>query len=572
MQAAMPPTIGPYALLREIGTGGMGQVYLAQHQQIGSRVAIKVLNEECARNREAVERFFAEAKVVNVIAHENIVTVHDFGHLPNGQPYIIMEYLEGQSLAAILAAQPGPTRNVGGMVRVIADVLSGLSAAHAKHIIHRDLKPDNVFITKSGRVKLLDFGIAKLSPDISLARTQTGSMLGTPAYMSPEQTLGRMVDARSDLYAVGVMLFECLAGVRPFVANSLFELLRMHVEAPIPSLVQWQGLVPAALANVVATAMAKRPDERFATADEMIAALQSATAALAPSFWQPVIPAGGTPSVQTASWGAGPTVPDAPKSTGVVRPRAVVWMGALIALAALAVALVFVARSQSALRVDAGPGRATPTAAVATPDASISTPVHADRGSAAAMIQVEAPSAPSGSDSAAAASSVAASSAAASSVASSVATSALNLRELTAQSRARARRFAADTYLVRIDAEALDPRRALSGEAAQLEFKYVSRGARAAAAQLRAGERVACEFIAQYARNGWSERTFVQCEATEIPAPSCSLAQVYERALALGLPASSTVDMSYYQLAAPRPRWFVTASRKDSVIVEDQCQ
>lgn len=108
--------------------------------------------------------FFAEAKVVNVIAHENIVTVHDFGHLPIGQPYIIMEYLEGQSLAAILAAQPGPTRNVGGMVRVIADVLSGLSAAHAKHIIHRDLKPDNVFITKSGRVKLLDFGIAKLCP------------------------------------------------------------------------------------------------------------------------------------------------------------------------------------------------------------------------------------------------------------------------------------------------------------------------------------------------------------------------------------------------------------------------
>src|SRR5712672_437390 len=193
--------IGAYRVARLLGIGGMGRVYKGVQPTIGSRVAIKVLSRECSDRRDLVERFFAEAKAVNLI---------DLAMLADGRPYIIMEYLDGAPLATLIevAVQHGPALPLGGIARLTAEVLDALGAAHAKGIIHRDLKPDNVFVAPSGRPKILDFGIAKLS-DVSNTSTRTGSLLGTPHYMSPEQAAGRVVDHRADIYAIGVILFEC---------------------------------------------------------------------------------------------------------------------------------------------------------------------------------------------------------------------------------------------------------------------------------------------------------------------------------------------------------------------------
>src|SRR6185503_20147330 len=158
-----------------------------------------------------VDRFFAEAKAVNLIRHENIVNVLDLATLPDGRPYIIMEYLDGAPLASIIeyAVQQRAPLPLGGLARLAAEVLDALAAAHAKGVVHRDLKPDNIFVTPAGHAKVLDFGIAKLQPELGGSATHTGSLLGTPHYMSPEQAASRPVDQRTDLYAMGVILFEC---------------------------------------------------------------------------------------------------------------------------------------------------------------------------------------------------------------------------------------------------------------------------------------------------------------------------------------------------------------------------
>ncbi|HEY4242235.1 MAG TPA: protein kinase [Kofleriaceae bacterium] len=309
-------TIGAYRVSRLLGIGGMGRVYKGVHPTIGSRVAIKVLSRECSDRRDLVERFFAEAKAVNLIRHESIVNVLDLATLPDGRPYIIMEYLDGAPLASIIEA--GATRGplpLGGIARLAAEVLDALGAAHAKGIVHRDLKPDNIFVAPSGRPKVLDFGIAKLS-DTSHSATRTGSLLGTPHYMSPEQAAGRPVDHRADIYAMGVILFECSTGQKPFLAESLFDLLRKHVEAPPPSPRAMRPDMPPELEHVILTALAKAPEHRFGSAQAMSMALQHATAQLPQSSWQPL-----TPTVTTATgaqaWSPTPPAswtPQAPQS------------------------------------------------------------------------------------------------------------------------------------------------------------------------------------------------------------------------------------------------------------------
>ena len=299
-------TVGAYRVARLLGIGGMGRVYKGAHPTIGSRVAIKVLSRECSDRRDLVERFFAEAKAVNVIRHESIVNVLDLATLPDGRPYIIMEYLDGAPLAALieLAIQHGPPLPLGGIARLTAEVLDALGAAHAKGIVHRDLKPDNVFVAPSGRPKILDFGIAKLS-DVSGTSTRTGSLLGTPHYMSPEQAAGRPVDHRADLYAIGVILFECATGRKPFQAEALFDLLRMHVEAPPPSPRALRPDMPPELEHVILTALAKPPDQRFASAMAMSMALQHATAQLPPDQWRPLTPPATRPP-GSSSWAPTP--------------------------------------------------------------------------------------------------------------------------------------------------------------------------------------------------------------------------------------------------------------------------
>jgi serine/threonine-protein kinase len=257
-------TVGVYRVAKLMGVGGMGRVYKGVHPQIGSRVAIKVLSRECADREDLVERFFSEARAVNLIRHESIVNVLDLATLPDGRPYIIMEYLDGAPLAD-LVGKLGPLP-LGGLARLTAEVLDALAAAHAKGIVHRDLKPDNIYVTPAGRPKVLDFGIAKLRPELGGSATQTGSLLGTPHYMSPEQALGKPVDLRTDVYAIGVILFECATGRRPFLGESLFDLLRKQVDEAPPSPRQFRPDMPPAMEQVILYALNKDPAQRFGSA------------------------------------------------------------------------------------------------------------------------------------------------------------------------------------------------------------------------------------------------------------------------------------------------------------------
>jgi len=279
--------VGRYRLARLVGEGGMGRVYLAVQPAIGSRVAVKILSDQCARNPELLERFFAEARAVNLIRHERIVSVIDLAQLPDGRPFIIMEFVEGQTLASIAAAGPVP---LGGLIQVMAEVLSALAAAHAIGIVHRDLKPDNVLVTAEGHAKVLDFGIAKLAPELRQQlspRTGTGALLGTPQYMAPEQISGSGgVEPRSDLYAAGVVLYELATGRQPFVGETLFDLMRAHLEQPPRPPRSIRPEIPAALEQVILTALAKPPDGRFPSAVAMAHALNLAGAALPADQWR----------------------------------------------------------------------------------------------------------------------------------------------------------------------------------------------------------------------------------------------------------------------------------------------
>ncbi|NVB82699.1 MAG: protein kinase [Kofleriaceae bacterium] len=314
-------TIERYRLERVLGEGGMGRVYLAVQPAIGSRVAIKVLSEECSRNAELLERFFAEARAVNLIRHENIVSVLDLAQLPDGRPFIIMEFIEGHTLGHHVRKTAAP---LGGVAQVIGEVLAGLAAAHAIGIVHRDLKPDNVLVTVEGHAKILDFGIAKLAPahraDVS-PRTKTGALLGTPAYMAPEQISGAgNVDARTDIYSMGIVLYEAVTGTVPFSGGTLFDLMRAHLEeAPPPPRARRPDLPPA-MEQVILQALAKDPAHRFQSVTAMAQALAHAASALPAEQWRPLSTRGG-PRISAS--GIGPPTTEKQATPGAFRSTAV---------------------------------------------------------------------------------------------------------------------------------------------------------------------------------------------------------------------------------------------------------
>ncbi len=267
-------TVGVYRIAALVGVGGWGRVYKGVHPEIGSRVAIKVLTVDFSSNPELISRFFNEARAVNLIRHENIVNIIDLAQLPDKRPYIVMEYLDGLSLADHIKERG--QLGISETCRICAETLDALTAAHDKGIIHRDLKPDNLFITPEGRAKVLDFGIAKLREDDApnAAQTKVGSMIGTPHFMSPEQALARPVDPRSDIYSMGVILFQCLTGKFPFHADSVLELARAHVERPPVSPRSIRADIPPELDALVLRALAKDPVDRWQDAATLSTALK----------------------------------------------------------------------------------------------------------------------------------------------------------------------------------------------------------------------------------------------------------------------------------------------------------
>jgi len=221
MQLAAGTKVGPYEIRSSIGAGGMGEVYQAVDTRLGRDVALKVLPETFARDTNRLQRFQQEARAVAALNHPNILAVFDIGQ-QNGSPFLVSELLEGESLRAVLDRGSLPQRKT---IEYGVQIAQGMAGAHEKGIIHRDLKPENIFVTKDGRIKILDFGLAKLaqaSPEeangatLASLGTAAGVVLGTPGYMAPEQVRGQRADARTDIFAFGAVLYEMLSGLRAF--------------------------------------------------------------------------------------------------------------------------------------------------------------------------------------------------------------------------------------------------------------------------------------------------------------------------------------------------------------------
>jgi len=269
-----------YRVLEKLGEGGMGAVYAVEHLLLRKRLAMKVLRLDIAENEEIAARFHNEAIAVSRIHHEHVVEVTDFGWLEDGRPYLVMEELRGRSLAEILALER--RLSLPRALRFVEQVAQALAAAHAAGVVHRDLKPANVFVMDAGhgeQVKVLDFGISKVRAQ-DLRLTRLGRVVGTPEYMSPEQGAGLEVDARSDVYALGVLLFELVTGRPPFLATNPVEVLMMHQSTQPPLLQQVRPDLPVspALEALVSRLLAKRPSDRPQTMDQCLAALRPLSA------------------------------------------------------------------------------------------------------------------------------------------------------------------------------------------------------------------------------------------------------------------------------------------------------
>lgn len=371
---------GKYRLDSFLSQGGMGAVYKATHVMLGKTIAVKLINPELVTSSDIVRRFQREARAATALNHPNIVSVYDLGQTADGTLYIAMEYVDGPSLKDVIERGHGvaPAR----AINLLRQVAAALSRAHRAGIIHRDLKPHNIMLSKSddGRelVKLVDFGIAKTF-DEKTKLTSTGFPIGTPHYMPPEQASGGEVDARSDLYSVGIILYEMLTGVVPFDDTSTPAILIKQVkEVPTPPSVRTPGVIPPALDEIALRLLQKNPADRFQTAEELGAALdEAAVAIVAPDVTVPMPRPSGIPSqrtpVQRVS-AVDPTVA-APGRTPAAPP----------------------------VPAAAAPAAAAITAAASTPAAAVTAPGAAGAATAAAPIAASAtavapvlPSAPPG--------------------------------------------------------------------------------------------------------------------------------------------------------------------------------
>jgi serine/threonine protein kinase len=265
--------LGPYRIITQIGKGGMANVYKAYQPSVDRYVAIKVLPSQLAESQEFATRFHQEARIIAKLEHPHILPVFDYGE-SDGVAYFVMRYLEAGTLRDKMeAGRPLPLNDID---RIFTQLAEALSYAHSFGIIHRDLKPANALIDSHGNIFLTDFGIAKLMESASPRLTQTDAIMGTPAYISPEQAQSQPVDQRSDIYSLGIILYEMVTGRVPFVADTPLAVLFKHISdpLPLPSLVKPD--IPAPIEKVILKALAKEPKDRFSTADEFVAAWKRA--------------------------------------------------------------------------------------------------------------------------------------------------------------------------------------------------------------------------------------------------------------------------------------------------------
>src|SRR5918912_770925 len=259
---------GRYRIMRKLGTGGMANVYLAEDQELGRRVAIKILNDRHAGDEQFIERFRREAKNAAGLSHPNIVSIYDRGEAERTY-YIAMEYLDGRSLKELIVSRGPAPVNVA--VDYARQILAAVRFAHRHGIVHRDIKPHNVLVDAEGRLKVTDFGIARAGAS---QMTEAGSIIGTAQYLSPEQAKGAPVDQTSDLYSVGVVLYELLTGVVPFAGDTPVEIAMKHLSStPEPPSAK-RSDIPRDLDLIVMRALAKDPDDRYQSAEEMVADLE----------------------------------------------------------------------------------------------------------------------------------------------------------------------------------------------------------------------------------------------------------------------------------------------------------
>src|SRR6266567_918928 len=289
-----------YRITASIGAGGMGEVFRARDTRLNRDVAIKVLPKDFVSDADRSRRFEQEAKTLAALNHPNILTIHDAG-VHNGAPYLVSELLEGKTLREEMNGAALPVRKATDYALQIA---LGLAAAHGKGVIHRDLKPENIFVTKDGRVKILDFGLAKLrpnqrseirnhrlgeaatiriDPDAIINTTEPGQVLGTPAYMSPEQVRGEPADHRADIFAFGCVLYELLSGTRAFRRNTPIESMNAVLNDTLPELSTTDPKIPLALAHIVERCLEKQPDNRFHSAKDLAFALAEISSTRSPA-------------------------------------------------------------------------------------------------------------------------------------------------------------------------------------------------------------------------------------------------------------------------------------------------
>lgn len=269
-----------YEIEMVLGKGGMGMVYRGRHRATDRAVAIKILHPEFTNDPTVLRRFQQEADMLSKFCHTNLTSVSDFGRTKFGEPFMVMDFCRGKSLESVIGASGALDPQI--CLPLFLQVCSALQVIHAAGLVHRDVKPANIILSDDGEIKLVDFGLCKDTAIVerALKLTNTGEVLGSPSYMSPEQCLGKNLDARSDLYSVGMSLYEVLTGELPFQANSFYEMFKMQVQKEAPREPLIKAFVPAAIEEIILKCLAKSPDARYQSAEDLAQALRQASIGL----------------------------------------------------------------------------------------------------------------------------------------------------------------------------------------------------------------------------------------------------------------------------------------------------